>query len=213
MAFLHDRAFREHVVSFRDPVNEAEVLFDQQQRGARVRELAQDDRELVDDHGCETLARLVEYQQRGVRHQGAADRQHLLLAARQRGTRRVGPLAQDRKQVEHAIEGPGLVAAGGAADHQVFPHGQGRDDAAALRHHGDAAPRGHEMADRRMALSGKSDFAARQSGDAEEGIDDRRLADAVAAENCDALAVADRQIDVMQDAGVPVAGHDVAEGE
>ena len=27
------------------------------------------------------------------------------------------------------------------------------------------------------------------------------------------LAVADRQIDVMQDAGVPLAGHDVAKGE
>ena len=74
------------------------MLLDEEQRGACVGETRQHRGKFIDDDRRESLARFVEHEQRGVRHQRAADREHLLLAARKRRSRGIGPLAQDRKK-------------------------------------------------------------------------------------------------------------------
>ena len=76
-------------------------------------------------------------------HQGAADRQLLLLAAGERAGRLVGALRQDREQGLHFLarlrSGGGRIAARGGAEPQILRHRQRREDPPAFRHHGEAA--------------------------------------------------------------------------
>ena len=51
----------------------------------------------------EALGRLVDHDEVGIAHQRAADRQHLLLAARQHAAGRVGALAQQRKERKRVL--------------------------------------------------------------------------------------------------------------
>ena len=86
----------------------------------------------------------------GPRHEGAADRQHLLLAAGQRAAHLRDPLLQAREQLEHALEvlrrcSP--LAPGVSAHLEVLADGQAGEDPAALRHWRDAAP--HDVVGRR----------------------------------------------------------------
>ena len=68
-----------------------------------------------------------------VAHQRAADREHLLLAAREHTARIVGALAQGGEHVEHVVHRP---AAGTPwvlhAEQQILAHGEGREDIAIL---------------------------------------------------------------------------------
>src|SRR4029079_17292605 len=60
------------------------VLLDQEHGQALAGiELADDLEDLLHDQGSEAERWLIEQQQAGPRHQGAGDRQHLLLAARE----------------------------------------------------------------------------------------------------------------------------------
>ena len=58
----------------------------------------------VDDHRREAERRLVEQQQLGLRHQRAADREHLLLAAGQRPALLLLALLQAREERVDAVE-------------------------------------------------------------------------------------------------------------
>ena len=83
--------------------------------------------------------RLVEHQQPRRHHQGASDRQHLLLAAGQRAGLLSPPLCQNRKIAVHQLHFFVRPAGGGvAADPEVFLHRQADEGAAAFRHVGDA---------------------------------------------------------------------------
>jgi hypothetical protein len=62
--------------------------------------------DLGDDERGEAPRRLVEEQQPRVPHERAPDREHLLLAARERAGVLLGALAQPREQLEHAFEAP-----------------------------------------------------------------------------------------------------------
>ena len=78
-----------------------------------------------------------------MRHQRAADRQHLLFAARELRAQVVEALAQARKGLQHAFERPVVAAVAAAArgHHQVFAHRQVREHAAAFGHIGHAGTR------------------------------------------------------------------------
>ena len=74
---------------------------------------------------------------RGRAAERARDREHLLLAARQRAAGLLQPLAQDREILEDLLgDLGGLLApgAGARADQQVLAHRQLGEDAATLRH-------------------------------------------------------------------------------
>ena len=78
--------------------------------------------------------RLVKQQEARPRQQRATDRQHLLLAARERAAALVDALLQARKQREHLLdvlrEPAALVR--DRTHLQVFPDGHPREDPAAL---------------------------------------------------------------------------------
>src|SRR5206468_2995998 len=140
--------------------------------------------EVVDDQRRQALRRLVEQQQLGIAHQRARDRQHLLLAAREIAAVTAGQLAQRGEQIEDALGRPAAAALGHV---EVLPAG----DVDALEGHAPRLGRG-EPHDR-----------AHGSG----------LADAVAAEEADALAGADLDRDAEQHARQPVRRVDLADLE
>ena len=78
-------------------------------------------------------------------HQGARDREHLLLAARERARALVAPFKQAREELGNAFGRPRLRASvtPGAAGHlEVLVHREFPEDAPVLRHVADAEP-GH----------------------------------------------------------------------
>ena len=79
-----DLAGLEHVAVVRAFERGARVLLDQQDRDAVVAQAAHDREDLLHDQRRQAEARLVEHQQARRRHQRAAQREHLALAARQR---------------------------------------------------------------------------------------------------------------------------------
>ena len=98
--------------------------------------------EVLDDRGREPLGGLVHDQQQRVREQRAADREHLLLAARELRAAVLLALGEPREQAVDRVDRPvaavaRLVARG--ADHaQVLVDAERREQPAALRHVADA---------------------------------------------------------------------------
>src|ERR1051326_161066 len=90
-----DLAVDHDVAAMRELEGVEGVLLDQEDRDlvARV-ELAHDVEDLLGDQWGEAERGLVEQQEARAAHQGAGDRQHLLLAARQRAAALVAPLGE-----------------------------------------------------------------------------------------------------------------------
>ena len=99
-AARHDAAALQQVRLPRGAQRERRALVGEQDRGALGGDPAQRLADLADDDRREPERRLVEQQQPRPRHQRAADRQHLLLAAAEQAGALVEPLAQDREQLE-----------------------------------------------------------------------------------------------------------------
>jgi hypothetical protein len=87
-------------------------------------ELADEREHLLDQQRREAERRLVEDQQARLAHQPASDRQHLLLAARQRAGRLGPALLEAREDLDHAFEiaRAVLLAAPIGAELEVVPH-------------------------------------------------------------------------------------------
>ena len=113
------------------------VLLDQQDRAVEAGDGRED---LLDHLRRQTHARLVEQQQARARHQRAAERQHLLLAARQRARGLPPTLGEAREHREDALEIRRALGAGPrvAAEQQVVDDRQRAERLAALGHLGDA---------------------------------------------------------------------------
>jgi hypothetical protein len=102
-----DPAVDQHGDCVGDIHRHAQVLLDQQHRdrvvaGQRLQRLGH----LLDDDRRQPLGRLVHDQQARVEQQGAGDRQHLLLAARELRAAIALALGQAREQVVGALDGP-----------------------------------------------------------------------------------------------------------
>ncbi len=122
---------------------EFDILLDQDDRDAVLPVEADDHRfDLLDDVGLDALGRLVEQHDLGLGQQRAGDRELLLLAAGEIAAAAVEEFLQDREQVEHPARRcrHRRLGRGEGAEHQVFAHRESRQDAAALRHVGDAGP-------------------------------------------------------------------------
>src|SRR5260221_12130164 len=78
-----DAALLDDVMAVGDPGERREVLVDDQDGEAERLEAREAAPDLGADQRRQTLGRLVEDEKPRIGHQGAADRQHLLLAARQ----------------------------------------------------------------------------------------------------------------------------------
>ena len=147
-----------------------------------------------------------------LRHQSAANRQHLLLAAAQHGGARPQPFAQARKQVDDIVEQAlRLALALGprqppCAEQQIFLNGERWPDVATFRHVRDAECCACVFRHAVERLSVKHDAAAIDSAGAGDRAQQRGLARAVRAEHADRLAGATGECYVVQHAHVPVAG-------
>ena len=137
---VDDAAVLHHVVAVGHGGGEMEVLLDQQDGEAAALELADDLADALHDHRRQPLGRLVEQQQVGAGAQDAADRQHLLLAARQLGALAAPPLLQVGEELVDLAQ-----AHAARLDHrrqqQVLLDAEAREDAALLRAVGEAQPR------------------------------------------------------------------------
>ena len=86
--------------------------------------------------------RLVEHQQLRPRQHRAGDGELLLLAAGKIAAAPAHHFGEDGEQAENlVVDEAGGAPLRGKARHQVFAHGEQREDLAPLRHEADAAPR------------------------------------------------------------------------
>src|SRR5439155_7027235 len=167
--------------------------------------------DLLDQLGGEALGGLVDDNQVRVAHQGAAHREHLLLASRQYAGRIVLARRKIGKQRKHVLEFPAPDDAGALQpEFEVLPHGQSRKHLAVFRNVADA-----EMGDlvgpqpcNRAALESDLAYRRHQSHD---GFAGGRAADPVAAEKADDLSLIDPEVDTLQDVALSVEGMELAD--
>ena len=152
----------------------------------------------------------------GSGHQRAADRDHLLLAARQGAGELLEPLLDAREEREDA--GQIFVELGSAAPRigahlEIFVDRHAREKAARLEHRRDAAahPLGGADALQRMALV--KDLAASRRDAPHDRLHRRRFARGVAAQQANDLARLDPVIDRFQHVKVAVMRIDAAKFE
>ena len=149
--------------------------------------------QLLDDHRRQPERQLVDHQQLRAGDEGLAEREHLLLAARQVAGLLVPPLAQDREVLEHLLGGLlhvlRVLAEQPAGQVEVLLDGERREHALAAGHQHDAGapPSRWRRAGDVDAVEGDR---ARPTGDdrPEIAAQQRRLAGAVRAEQRDDLA-------------------------
>ena len=203
-----DRAALHHQNAVGQEAQELEVLLHQQDGQAALRAQPQERLlDLVDDRGLDALGRLVEEQEPGIAHQPARQRQQLLLAARQRAPLAAEQGLEARKVGEHALERVRLagIAVVVPGQPQVLGDRQLREDAAALGDVAEPAQRPVVRLEPGDVLVGERDMAAAGGQEAHDGLQKRRLAHAVVAEDADDLVIPDGQIDAVQDGNAPVA--------
>ena len=117
------------------PHRNRELLLDQQDRHPAPGNFRDQVADLLNDDRCQPLGRFVDHDQFRVTHQRAANRQHLLFAARHHAGGGIGPCGEIGKHLEHVFEPP-LAGTPGILDaqHQVLPHCQAGKNIAMLRH-------------------------------------------------------------------------------
>ena len=175
-----------------------------------MRQLLHRARQFLDDHRRETFRRFVHQQHARIADERAADRQHLLLAARQLVAAVLGALGQTRKQVEHGLVRPRPRP---RSDIHVLAHRQRRENLTFLRYQPQASRHPPVGRGGGNILAAQRNAAAMQIGVAHDGRQQRRFADAVAANDRDGLAGLKRKIDVFQHHGFAIAGEDLVELE
>ena len=133
-----------------------------------------------------------------LRHQRAADRHHLLLAARQGAGELAQPLLDAREQREDAFEilvKFGSARAGVSAHFEVFVDRHAREQPPRFEHRGDAAAHPLGGADTAQCPALVGDLAAARPHDPHDRLHRRRFARGVAAQQADDLAGIDPVID------------------
>src|SRR5437867_203114 len=159
---------------------------------------------------------LVHQQHPGVRHQRAGDREHLLLAARERSGDLVPALAQAWEERRHGVERPQhrqITARPASGHREILAHGEAPKDAAALGHERDAvggyrlrgAPGDGPAVDRHHAVSRRQQ--------AHDDVQRRRLARTVAAEQAEQAALGEPQRHAVEHVAVAVERVDLAQHE
>src|SRR6267142_5356722 len=209
---VHHPAVLHHVVAVGERGGEAEVLLDEENGEALSLQATQGGADLLDDDRSQSLCRLVEQQEPGAGPQDAPDRQHLLLAPRQRGAAGPEPLFQVREELVDRVEAetPGTDR---RRQQEVLLDGEAREDAALLRTEGEPEPRDliRRQADQLAAL--QADRAPPAAHDAHDRLEGRRLAGAVAAQQRHRLAGADLEADAVEHMRLAVPGVEIMDLE
>src|SRR5262249_12354003 len=175
-----------------------DVLLDEQDRDAGLVDAVDLPPNLRAEPRHDSLGRLVEDDQLGPHNQAARDREHLLLAARQRVAGLLEPLLEPREAAEYVLLALAIALAR-QPDVEILQYGQVGEDAAPLRHISDAAARHLVRRAARQIDAVELDRAAALRHQAHDGAQRRRLADPVAAEQGGRLAGLHVETDALQD--------------
>ena len=181
----HDDAAVQHRVVVADVARPFEILLDDEDRhlalAAQMHKRAAD---VLDDRRLDALGRLVEDKEFGLRHQRAGDGELLLLAARKVAA------AASQHVVEHGKERKDLVVdrplgsrPRRVAGHEIFAHGEQRENLAALRDIAKAGLGPQVGRHLRHVLVVPADRAGRRHVLPHDRAQERRLADAIAAKD------------------------------
>jgi hypothetical protein len=212
-ALKHDPAVAHHVKPDRDFQRDGQFLFDQQDRDAAPGNFGEQRADLLDQLWRQPFGRLVDQDQIGIAHQGAAHRQHLLLAAGEHAGRNVLPCLQIGKQPVHIGETPAAELAGALEpEFEILPHRQRRKDLPVFRHIADAAMRDLVGPQAGNVLAPK--FHRALPGDqTHDRLAGGRSADAIAPQQADDFAVADIEVDAVQNVTLAVIGMEIVDFE
>ena len=183
------------------------VLLDEHDRGALRVDLADHPADARDHLRGEPERRLVEQQQARARHEGAADREHLLLAAGQQARPLARALGEHGEQLVHPLAGPPCAPRRDRAPRPparrfsstVMPG----EDLPALGHGDDAAADDQRRVEPVDAVAVEGDLARGhrapvQPEGARHRAQERGLARAVAAEHREHAVSGDGDGDVLQ---------------
>ncbi len=185
------------------------VLLHKKDRGAVGVHLVDDGEDLLDDDGRKPERRLIQKEKGGPGHEGAADGEHLLLAAGERAPRLAAAFGQDGKKLEHIVHvlAHALdVPAQKGAEVQIFLDAHIGKDETPLGHLGNAE---HDDFMRRKFVDGPAvpeDLPAPGAQDAADGHQRGGFARAVGADERDDLAVVHMERDVPQGLDIAVIG-------
>src|SRR5438034_1251362 len=204
-----DLPFLDDVGAVREPPGELHVLLGQENREPAALEGGDVLRERAHDHRREPLRRLVQQEEPRVGHQRPRDRQHLLLAAGEARAALAAELPELREEPEDALDRP--PAAGPLADPQVLDHREVAEDPPVLRHKADAQARDLVGAEPAQRPSLVQDLASRHVYQPDDGLERRRLACAVPAEQRDDLPFPRREVHAVQHVAPTIVGVDLAE--
>ena len=168
------------------------------------------DQAIVADFGIARAIQVADQKPR-VGHQGAGDRQHLLLAPRELTAHVSPPFGQLWKQLEDFLTAPwiGVAGAVGGGCQQVFIDTQVREYLSSLGHQPDTGLRhlvGRQVADGPPL---EVDFSRMGRHHAHDSVNGRGLAHAVAAEQGHHLAGADLERNAEQHLASAVRGLDL----
>ena len=192
------------------------VLLDQHDGEAAPRQLADDARDLAHDDGRQAERRLVEEQTLGLGHEPAPDRQHLLLAARERAAALLHALAQPREELIDLFEVAADVAAIRplvGAHPEVVQHRELGEDLTPLGHEHEAALDTLEGQEPRDVLAEVADVAGRGLLEPRDDSQRRGLAGGVRADDADDLAPVHLETHVVQDMHLGVVAIDAVKLE
>src|SRR5947208_4548696 len=142
-ALQHQLTALEDAGAIRERERLAHVLLDEQHRDAVRIDRADRLEDLRDQHGSQAQRRLVQHQEARARHERAADRAHLLLAAGERARELRLPVGQRREERQDVVEGPlalGARAPRVGAEQQVLGDAHEREEPPALGHLASAKP-------------------------------------------------------------------------
>ena len=180
-----------------DRGGDADILLDHEHRHVAVfAETHQHFLDLGDDDRRQPLGRLVHDEQLRVGEKRAGDRQHLLFAARELAAAMILAFGKAGKRLVDAIDGPGAAPhAGGQA--QMLGDAERAPQPSALRNIADACLRDPRRAEAGDVLAANANRAAARPQQAHDGLAQRGLAHAVAADHREHAGV-QRQVDALQ---------------
>src|SRR5208282_1546531 len=137
--------------------------------------------DVLDDRGLDAFGRLIENEELGLGHERPRDRQLLLLPAGEIAAAPPHHVGKNGKQTENLVVDHALVAAERRETGlEVLPDREQWENLAPLRHVAEAEPRPLMAGQRAHFFAVPLDGAGSNAVLADDGAQERRLADAVA---------------------------------
>ncbi len=196
---MDDAAVIHHRDRVAERARDPEILLDQQDGGAPALQLLERLDQHVDDRRREALGRLVDQHELARLDQGARDRQHLLLTARERARRQQPEFLERREQPEDPAEPRVVERAIARGQHHVLLDREAAEHAHRFGHVGDAEP-GHVGGRQPGDVAAlERQPAGRGAPQPHDGAQGRGLAGAIAAEQHGEAACRHREIGALHD--------------